>query len=102
MLALDYFYPSYRLKHGCVKEPASTIEMRLSYNHRNEEVMEHQDRRNHILDDLLEEILPDLDFLPVDSFVSEKKLIYLRHYIFGFLCYSSLAGNKLICISVNF
>lgn len=31
-----------------------------------------------------------------------KKLTYLRHYIFGFLCYSSLAGNKLICISINF
>ena len=31
-----------------------------------------------------------------------KKLIYLRYYFFGFLCYSSLAGNKLICISINF
>lgn len=34
--------------------------------------MEHQDRRNSILDDL-EEILPALDFSSVDCFVSEKE-----------------------------
>lgn len=73
MLSLDYFYPSYGLKHGYGKEPASTTEMRISYNHRIEEVMERQDRRNRILDDLLEEILPALDFSSVDCFVSEKE-----------------------------
>jgi len=35
--------------------------------------MEHQDRRNCILDDLLEEILPALDVSSVDCFVSEKE-----------------------------
>lgn len=35
--------------------------------------MERQDRRNRILDDLLEEILPALDFSSVDCFVSEKE-----------------------------
>lgn len=73
MPSLDYFYLSYGLKHGYGKEPASTIEMRISYNHRTEEVIEHQDRRNSILDDLLEEILPALDFSSVDCFVSEKE-----------------------------
>ena len=71
--SLDYFYLSYGLKHGYGKEPASTTEMRISYNHRDEEVMEHQDRRNHILDDLLEEILPALDVSSLDCFVSEKE-----------------------------
>lgn len=91
-----YHHPSCGLKCRYGEEPASTFGIRMSCNYCNEELMEIK------MEACLERLCgaePSCQPWTSHSWTVlrvRNKLIYLSHYIFGFLCYSLYQTNMYI------